>query len=123
MAKHVWELKESKLVEYLGNYDDYKEKHKQLEQRNVHVEIAVPKQQKKAIEVPKPKQNLSLERNRAHLEQAIAEVEQQLAELDTFFQTPNCADDAGKYSQAVIRWEALKAELELYYEQWIELEK
>jgi ATP-binding cassette, subfamily F, member 3 len=123
IAQQVWELHDGKLTGYLGNFDAYKEKHKQLLQMHESDEPAVQKKPKYATELPRPKQDQTNERNRAHLEQSIAEAEERLAKFDVFFQLPNCTDDAVKYNQSAAEWEDLKNRLEVLYEQWMEHER
>jgi ATP-binding cassette subfamily F protein 3 len=123
IAQQVWELHDGKLTGYLGNFDAYKEKHKQLLQMHESDDPVVQKKPKYAIELPRPKQDQTNERNRAHLEQSIAEAEERLAKFDVFFQLPNCTDDAVKYNQSAAEWEDLKNRLEVLYEQWMEHER
>ncbi|RAP75457.1 ribosomal protection-like ABC-F family protein [Paenibacillus montanisoli] len=117
LADKVWELDRGKLTAFVGAYDDYADKRKQL-QAAEHDELPVKAQPVKATHAAAI--NTSVQPNTAKLEQLIAQNETRLAELDAELLKESEQLDAEALARLWQAREQAQAELEVLYSKWME---
>ncbi|HWI51400.1 MAG TPA: ABC-F family ATP-binding cassette domain-containing protein [Symbiobacteriaceae bacterium] len=124
VARRIWELEDGKLTLYLGNYDDYRETRERLRLTREREREEAPVQstpvRKRPVE-PARRKDPGL-RAKAQLEQAISEAEQRLIELSAELEAAQAAADITGLTAKWAEREAMQAQLDQLYAQWLELE-
>ncbi|MBP1988777.1 ribosomal protection-like ABC-F family protein [Paenibacillus eucommiae] len=123
LAKSVWELKQGRITKYLGNYDNYKEKHGESSSQAPLLNEG--KTSAAAVPGTKVIGSSSLERTnerrREQLEHEIAVLEAELARAD---EELHHLDRIGDTAQLEISWqerEKKQSQLDALLELWMEL--
>lgn len=140
VATRVLELKEESFVNYLGNYDYYIEKSRQLndlqcaktgkkeggisgqtsgilQEKNPLSDGQANWQEQKAKAAAKRKKENSI----ARIEEQIDNLEKELKEIEEKQADPNIATNSAKLNEWLVKYEEVKKKLEPLYEQWEEL--
>ena len=122
-AEKVCVLEDGGLKEYLGNYDSYFEKVSRAEEPDGEyagmTRTAIDKEKKKSRE---EQLRIKAEKERmAAIEARIAAAERDAAELETALADPETWKDAGNAAEKTRRYNALKEEIELLYEEYAEI--
>ncbi|MCI8483988.1 MAG: ABC-F type ribosomal protection protein [Lachnospiraceae bacterium] len=127
-ATRILDLTGETLVNYIGNYDYYLEKCKELTQiyvsakenpekeENVSSQKADWKQQKE-----EQARKRKLENDRKRTEEAIEGAEQQIKEIEEAFLDTEIATNSAKLQELQQEYEKVQQELEELYERWEEL--
>lgn len=127
LAGSVWELREGAISKFIGNFDDYREKCRQMEIAAAHSEKnavkAVPASSRPAKAAPAAESRSNQEgaQTRSRLEAAIAQQEEQLREADAALNDPANAADPDKLGQVWAEREAIADAINRLYEQWLPL--
>lgn len=118
LVDKVFALEGNKLVEYRGNYTDYRSEYEER--------LAAKKEAKQEAET-KPgnkgqeKNNSQSQENEIdldELEAEIIELEDRLEELETAFNSQNLYNDEEELADLTTEYETVKAKLEEYYKLW-----
>ncbi|WP_025026302.1 ABC-F family ATP-binding cassette domain-containing protein [Caldalkalibacillus mannanilyticus] len=137
MATKVVEISASGSEMYLGDYDYYVHKKKELEeikslklkeasQKNALSPEPIKEQKDKESyerEKEKQKQQRQRERKKAQLEESIEKHEQQIKELEEALCLPEIYQDYEKSAEIQGNLDSLKAELDQFIEEWTFLEE
>ncbi|KAF1084883.1 putative ABC transporter ATP-binding protein YheS [Sporotomaculum syntrophicum] len=124
IAGRVLELTPDGIKSYLGNFDDYQNKKmaepKTLQQDNQHTPAS---DNKKEFLQRKEKQRKERKKQRRaeELEALITAAEESIGHLENQLYLPEVYNDHETYRQTSSELEKLRAELEAYMEEWVEL--
>jgi ATP-binding cassette subfamily F protein 3 len=119
VADKLWVVEHGQMVEYLGNYSDYREKQeRQQEQQTL----------KKSREKEKPtKTNTALTEERTRkkrqqqLEREIARLEQEMAQVQAQLDSASVNQDVAQITEIGNQYVALEQQLEEYYAEWADI--
>ncbi|MBC7086940.1 MAG: ABC-F family ATP-binding cassette domain-containing protein [Tissierellales bacterium] len=123
IATKIYELTEEGIFEYLGNYDYYLEKKKELtediptEEEKTKTQLKLEKKKEKELMLKEKK----LKEKQKLLEREISELEQKLNEIDMILADPNTYDDHEKALSLSNKRETIEKNLNELYDKWIEL--
>ena len=124
VANKILELTETGLAEFLGNYDYYLEKKKELTLEEDEVEDTRTKTQIK-LDKKKEKELLQRERDKKkelkELESSIVSLEEEVGEIDSRLSSPDTYEDHNLVLTLSKEREELKRRLDPIYEKWMEL--
>ncbi|MBD0379433.1 ribosomal protection-like ABC-F family protein [Paenibacillus sedimenti] len=124
LSRKIWELDGGRITVFLGNFDDYKEKSKQLrgmEAKKPAAGVPTKRVAEAAPEVKRAKPQA--EPAREKLERQIAKEEERLAGLDRQLQALGDGAEAQELSQLWIERETVQAQLNSLYEHWMQVEE
>ena len=127
-ATRILNLTGETVVNYLGNYDYYLEKCKELTQiyapgQEELLQTQADSESKLDWKQQKEQQarQRKLENDRKKTEDAIERTEQQIGELEAAFSDSEIATDSAKLQELHQEYEEKQQELEMLYERWEEL--
>lgn len=124
VTNKILELTENGLFEFLGNYDYYLEKKKELMSEDDEEEDTRTKTQIK-LDKKKEKEQLQRERDRKkelkELESKIAALEEELVVIDHKLSSPDTYEDHNMVLKLSKEREELKKILDSVYETWVEM--
>lgn len=123
IATKIYELTQDGIFEYLGNYDYYLEKKKELNEEEP-VEEEKTKTQIK-LEKKKEKELIQMEREQRErqksLEKTILELEQKLNEIDLILADPKTYEDHEKALEISKKRDDVEEKLNELYDKWMDL--
>lgn len=123
IATKIYELTQDGIFEYLGNYDYYLEKKKELNEEEP-VEEEKTKTQIK-LEKKKEKELIQMEREQRErqksLEKSILELEQKLNEIDLILADPKTYEDHEKALEISKKRDDVEEKLNELYDKWMDL--
>ncbi len=118
VADKLWVVEHGQMVEYLGNYSDYREKQeRQQEQQTL----------KKSREKEKQSTNTALIEDRSRkkrqqqLEREIARLEQEMAQVQAQLDSASVNQDVAQITKIGNQYVALEQQLEEYYAEWADI--
>lgn len=124
VANKILELTEDGLSEFMGNYDYYLEKKRELEVEDDSDEDTRTKTQVR-LDKKKEKELIQRERDRKRsikdLEIVIASLEDEVNEIDLQLSQPEIYQDHGKVLELSKKRDQLKSILDENYEKWIDI--
>jgi ATP-binding cassette subfamily F protein 3 len=133
----IWELSDSEIQFYEGNYSDYRVEKRKREKEAASLAAPAaqkPKAVKKEAEAPSPaqaereqakdtqKKSKELVRRQAELESAIAALEKEKLAIEDQFMDPGLVQRPDKMKTLSARLSQVKDELEAGFDKWQELE-
>lgn len=121
-AEKIWEMKKDGITEYLGDYDYYYEKTKELEEDNEEEEITYT--ERRAIQKEKRKKIREKQKRRKEIEELeneISQLENKIDEIDELLQKPEVLGDYEKILILGEERENTEKILNELMEKWIEL--
>jgi ATP-binding cassette subfamily F protein 3 len=123
IATKIYELTEDGIFEYLGNYDYFLEKKKELNEE----EPAEEERTKTQIKLEKKKEKELIQKEKEQkekqklLEKAILELEQKLNDLDLILADPKTYEDHEKALEISKKRDEITGKLNDMYDEWIEM--
>lgn len=121
-AEKIWEMKKDGITEYLGDYNYYYEKTKELEDDDEKEEMTYT--EKRAIQKEKRKKIRENQRKRKkieELESKISQLKEKMDEIDKSLQKPEVLEDYEKILELGEEREKTEKEINKLMEKWIEL--
>ena len=121
IANRIVEMRAGGYDEYIGNYDDYLEQKRKLEQ-SPQEELATNKtaQLKQKRKDRQEREDMRQKREAIQAaEQQIAAAEQEIAQLEQLLSSPQLYEDGQKAAEAAQQYTAAKRKLEALVENWI----
>ncbi|MFD0695666.1 ABC-F family ATP-binding cassette domain-containing protein [Paenibacillus sp. GCM10027628] len=125
LSRKIWELDGGRITVFLGNFDDYKEKSRQLrstEEKKPATGAPVKRASQAVPEVKRTKVHAE-EQERQKLERQIAKEEERLAGLDRQLQSLGDDADTHELSRLWTERETVQGQLNSLYEQWVQAEE
>jgi ATP-binding cassette, subfamily F, member 3 len=126
LSRKIWELDSGRITVFLGNFDDYKEKSKQLHGSEAVSKPVANAPAKRAVGAvsgtKRTKFQTMAEPAREKLEKQIAKEEERLARLDQLLQDLGDGSAADELSRLWAEREEAQDQLNELYEQWMQAE-
>ncbi len=120
LSHKIWELDQGRINVYLGDFDDYKDKSRQLRSnKDTGTAVAVPTSGPTLHTKPQSSKKAE-EYTRDRLELEIAEEEQRLLEMDAYLQEVASRQDSAEMERGWAEREAVQLHLNRLYELWVE---
>ncbi|NEW09265.1 ABC-F type ribosomal protection protein [Paenibacillus sp. SYP-B3998] len=133
LSRKIWELDQGRITVFLGNFDDYKEKSKQLLVKNYSHSLgsevkpaSAPCVKRPEVAIPAVKREKSktgMQPRKEQLEKCIAEEEKNLVSMDQLLQERAKEPDADELSRLWAEREVVQERLNLLYEHWMQVEE
>lgn len=118
----IFEMTESGINTFLGNYDYYLEKTTEVETDDEDYKSRTEIEREKREEREKRKKNKALRKEKEKIEKEISTLEEKLSTIDSKLADSNTYSDYQLASDLSIERESLANTLEELYEKWMELE-
>lgn len=118
----IFEMTESGINTFLGNYDYYLEKTTEVETDDEDYKSRTEIEREKREEREKRKKNKALRKENEKIEKEISTLEEKLSTIDSKLADSNTYSDYQLASDLSIERESLANTLEELYEKWMELE-
>ena len=118
----IFEMTESGINTYLGNYDYYLEKTTEVETDDEDYKSRTEIEREKREEREERKKNKALRKEKEKIEKEISTLEEKLSTIDSKLADSNTYSDYQLASDLSIERESLANTLEELYEKWMELE-
>src|SRR5699024_11179434 len=118
----IFEMTESGINTFLGNYDYYLEKTTEVESDDEDYKSRTEIEREKREEREERKKNKALRKEKEKIEKEISTIEEKLSTIDSKLADSSTYSDYQLASDLSIERESLANTLEELYEKWMELE-
>jgi ATPase subunit of ABC transporter with duplicated ATPase domains len=111
LSQKIWELDQGKITVFLGDFDAYKQKSRELRNAVTSIALPIPKKQERSQKTP--------EFSREQLELTISEEERKLLALDMSLQELTSSPNADNLAEVWAVREVVQSNLNNLYELWM----